>query len=310
MKNKSNFERIAGLASECMNSAKQERPELKWLEEKYKIYMRCNGLSNRQETDFQLYKIIFGKDAVSTSDILKIRYWRTGRHFPGSHQICNSFGQALNLNTQDCTYLLQAYFDSCDMFFEKDTEAPVYQQRIAQMRLLCDSYLCRVPNDRLVKMNIPPEQVEHYLRHLYYTDALFYVHTNNSTEDPYKSKHITSNTYNSELNRTLKLIGNIPRKTIIRHLILLGMPDINLEWINQNLSGLGYLPLVPNHTLKTGERFDWMLIQLLKLYEKCCKEYSDEERILWMQDNCRLLDQIFKQAGKNYLRFMYFKALD
>ena len=208
------------------------------------------------------------------------------------------------------TYLLQGYFDSCDTFFEKDTRDPVYQQRTAQISQLCDGYLRRIPYARLVKMNIPPDQTEHYLRHLYYTDALFYIYSNSSAEDPYKSKHITSNTYNSELKRTLKLLGSIPRKTMIRHLILLGMPDINLEWINQNLKALGYLPLIPDHTLRTGEQFDRMLIRLLKLYEECCKECSDEERRLWMQDNCRLLDRIFKQAEKNNLRFMYFKALD
>lgn len=310
MENKDISEKIADLAAECINSGKHERPELTWLEEKYKKYMQYNGLSSRQEADRQLYKDIFGKDALSTTDILKIRFWRTGHHFPSSHQTCYNFGQALDLNAQDCTYLLQGYFDSCDTFFEKDTKSPVYQQRIAQISQLCDSYLHRIPHARLVKMNIAPDQVKHYLRHLYYTDALFYIYSNNSAEDPYKSKHITSNTYNSELSRTLKLLGNIPRKTIIRHLILLGMPDISLEWINQNLKALGYLPLIPEHTLRTGEQFDRVLIQLLKLYEECCKECSDEERMFWMQNNCRLLDQIFKQAGKNNLRFMHFKALD
>ena len=310
MENRDISERIAELASECMDSDKYERPELAWLKEKYKEYMQRNEFYSRQEADCQLFRDIFGKDALRASSFLKIRFWRTGHHFPGSHQICYNFGQALDLNAQDCTYLLQGYYDSCDLFFEKDNKIPVYQQRITQMSQLCDSYLRRIPHARLIKMNIPPDQVKHYLRHLYYTDALFYIYSYKSAEEPYVSKHILSSTYNSELNRTLKLLGNIPRKTIIRHLILLGMPDISLEWMNQNLKALGYLPLIPEHTLRTGEKFDRMLIQLLKLYEECCKESSDEERIRWMQDNCRLLDQIFKQAEKNNLRFMHFKALD
>lgn len=303
-------ESIEILATECINSRAQERPELEWLKSKYAAFMQAAGLTARQEADHLLYQKIFGNKTPLPSDILKIRYWRTGRHFPNSHKLCSDFGHALGLEPSELRFLLQGYFDDCAQSFEQASSDPLYQQRLRKVESLTKEYLDRVPYDRLYKMNIQPNQIQHYLRHLYYTDALFYIYTDRFPFDPYRLKHIASNTYNSELNRTLKLLGNVPRKTMIRHLILLGMPDISVEWINRHLEFFGYLPLTKTHTLQTGELFDRMLIQLITLYEACQETYSAEECICVMQDSCRWMDQIFKEAGKKHLRFMYFKALD
>ena len=72
----------------------------------------------------------------------------------------------------------------------------------------------------------------------------------------------------------------------------------------------GFLPLTESHTLVSGEYQDWLLIQLFQLYEKKCHSFSKEEKLLWFQNACRILDHYFIRTGHPKLRFMHFKALD
>lgn len=312
------YNRIQSIAGDCLLLTHQERPELKWLKGKYNNYMERNGFSDKSTADAHLFYAIYGGWPLRQTDLLKVRYWRTGQHLPATHQICSLFGRALGLSDEDQKFLLQGYFDGCDQYFTEKTEDPVYLQRSGIMEALKREYLLRIPSEELARMNIDPDRIEHYQRHLYYITARQYVSLNGPVPDPVSTRHITSITYDSELNRTLRLLGNVPRKTIIRHLFLLNMPDLTLERINRQLEALGYLRLREEHTLKTGEHLDWLLIRLLKLYEEVRqtgsspqgKPLSHNECCQWMQECCRLLDQIWKEADRPHLRFMYFKALD
>ena len=89
-----------------------------------------------------------------------------------------------------------------------------------------------------------------------------------------------------------------------------GLPDITLKQLNEQLSFFGFLPLTESHTLVSGEYQDWLLIQLFQLYEKKCHSFSKEEKLLWFQNACRILDHYFIRTGHPKLRFMHFKALD
>ncbi|MDE6621348.1 MAG: hypothetical protein K2K74_12845 [Lachnospiraceae bacterium] len=85
------------------------------------------------------------------------------------------------------------------------------------------------------------------------------------------SGHFLSVSYESELTKSFKLEGEIPRKTMLRHLLLLGMPFISHQVLNDGLMNLGYLPLTEGHTMITGEYLDVLLLFFLSLYEESCR---------------------------------------
>lgn len=206
--------------------------------------------------------------------------------------------------------MLQGYYDSCDRFYE--TPQPydsVYQKRRKFMEHLVQEYLYHISEEKLNTLKISREAIRHNVRHLYFTDALNYIHPDLITSDSSVTKHIASINYDSEFNRNLKLLGVIPRKTMIRHLFLFGMPDISLDKMNQQLKALGYLPLQETHTLKTGEPLDWLLIQLLTEYDRRKKEMSVYNRSQWMLRTLSFLCSYFDRKGERHLQFLYFKSL-
>ena len=74
--------------------------------------------------------------------------------------------------------------------------------------------------------------------------------------------HITSINYESEFSRQMKLLGEIPRKTMILHLLIFSMPFINRELMNKRLESFGYLHLDREHTQVDGSRLDQLLLVL------------------------------------------------
>lgn len=304
-------EEMDRLAMECMGLKCGERPEVQWLKEKYQEFMRREGIAGKEEADRCIYKRMYGEMPAKKQDILKIRYWRTGRHLPVNHRQCEAFGRALGLDGEEMRYLLQGYYDGCDEVHEEESTdmQSVYWKRRKAMQRLVDGYLRGISQSRLEQMNITHGALDHSMRHLYYTDALNYVCKELPEGKQYLKSHITSINYDSELGRNMKLLGAIPRKTMIRHLIILGTPSLSLEWMNRQLKAFGYLELQEQHTLRCGERLDWLLIRLLDRYEAFREGHTAQECSLWLQKKCRLLDGCFAAEGRNRLRFMYFKSL-
>ena len=299
------------LAVQCMELGYRERPEVVWLKARYLDFMDREGIHARGDADRCLYERMYGKAPERQQDILKIRYWRTGRHLPVSHMQCTAFGRALGLSREEMRYLLQGYYDSCDTIFEEEPpdNCSVYWRRREAMKKLTEDYLQGIPRERLDKLRIGDSILEHNIRHLYYTDACGYVHSGMTEGRKYLNRHITSAAYDSEFSRSLRLLGVIPRKTMIRHLLILGMPQVRLEWMNEQLASFGYLELQEQHTLRGGERLDWLLIRLLGGYEEYCQGRTEAECRHWMRSSCRALDHFFEKEGRKGLRFMYFKAL-
>ena len=123
---------------ECMALQHGERPEVQWLKEKYQEFMRREGIGGKEEADKCIYRRMYGKEPVKQQDILKIRYWRTGRHLPVNHGQCISFGRALGLDGADLRYLLQGYYDGCDEIYQEespDMQSVYWKRRNAMQRL-------------------------------------------------------------------------------------------------------------------------------------------------------------------------------
>ena len=122
--------RILALAEECIRLGKQELPEKQWIGRMYERFRAANGMPGKAETDGLIFRKMYGNAPEKASDTLKIRYWRTGRHLPGSREQCMAFGRALELSADETQYLIQGYYDRCDRVFETEEPDAVYLERI------------------------------------------------------------------------------------------------------------------------------------------------------------------------------------
>lgn len=219
-----------------------------------------------------------------------------------------SLAEALELSLEERRFLIQGYYDRCDEVYSQEPpgDSGPYWERRRLMEELKRKYLLRTKPERLLKRSLEMDNLAHSFRHLYYVDAGLYISSDRT--DKHMDRGI-SLSYHTELNRTMSLLGEIPRKTILRHLIILGMPHIDRERLSGWLVELGYLPLDENHTLIGGDYLDWLLIHLLERYRECCGGKGPEESVQWFQAASRVLDRYFKESGAESLRFMNFKAL-
>lgn len=306
------MEKIMNMAEQCLTLELEERPEITWLKDKYARLQEKYHLNFKEKTDCFIFERMYLRPPKNSYETLKIRYWRTGKHVPSDRQQCTSFGKALELSDSEMELLIKEYYDRNDQAFEKvpDKSHRLYWERKKLIDALVTEYLDRVSENHLQKLNIPISEKEHYLRHLYYIDALKYVNCNLPDNQLYALKHTASINYGSELQKNLKLLGEVSRKSMLRHLLILKMPYISREIINSYLLALGYCPLCEQHTLTGGERLDWLLLHLLELYEEYSIGKSPDECIQWFQMHCSLLDRYFAEHGKKNLRFHYFKALE
>lgn len=303
-----NERKLSSIVKKCIDLSANERPELIWLSKKYEEFMIKMNISKKSEADRLLYERMYARHPQNEAALSKIRFWRTGKHMPVNREQLFLLGKALDLNQEEYEYLLKNYAEKNDLLFEKaDEENDIYKSRRELMEELVNEYFLKVHPSKLLELNISPSEVKHNFRHLYYTDSLKYVSLSNIAQT---DSHMASINYASELNRNMNLLGEIPRKTMLRHLFILGIPFINLEIINKYLVAFGYLPLTENHTLVGGEALDFLLINVLNLYEKECKQESTEYCIQWLKQTFCMLDKMFQNSKMEALRFMYYKALD
>lgn len=304
---------ILSLADECISLQEQERPELRWLKEKYHSFRLKNNIKKKSDADQLIFQKMYSKKPEKNSDILKIRYWRTGQHMPLNRKECIAFGHALSFGEKDMLFLIQNYFDKSYTIYENSSsyQRSDYQQKCRFMNELIKKYLRQTTVERLSFLNISPNMLERNLRHIYYTDAITYIHPSNIKSNlSVLARHITSRNYDSEMQRLLRLQGEIPRKTMIRHLILIGMPHLTLAELNKQLKVFNYLPLTEQHTLVGGEHYDWLLIRLFQMYEEMRRHFDLTTCWSWFRKSSQILDKYFLEKKQPKLRFMYFKSLN
>lgn len=296
------------LTKNCIEVGKKERPEIQWLSNVYDRFRMEKGKLGKAEADEILYQKMYLCVPKRSSDLLKIRYWRTGRHVPVSRAECSAFGRALELKREEMDYLIRAYYDRNDRVYNPGQEDEIYEHRILLLRELCQEYLDRVHPSVRRRFYHSGNDLEKSLRHLYYMDAGSYL-TCNKLEQVEIRQHIASINYMSEFSRQMKLYGEIPRRTMIRHLIVLGMPFLNTELLSKRLEAFGYLPLDKTHTQVDGSCLDQLLLGLFKIYERNCTGKSPEECEQRFRHAYTVIDRYLEEQGNANLRFMYFKAL-
>jgi len=293
--------RLMDTAKECLERSRGERPELKRLKELYEKRRAACGL-NRADMDAFLYERIHGEAPSNATEPLKLRYWRTGHHYPANRQICLDFARALELDEKETRWLMTAWMDRSVYFHGKvpPREDAGYWGRRKKIQDMIQTYFdCRFPAEKKFSQNA--------FRHRYYLDALNCIDAESSSAS-WKGS-LDSINYDSELKRTSMLLGEIPRKTMLRHLILLSLPRLTLRDLQADLCFFGYLPLTPEHTIIGGEYLDRLVMESVELYERIASEAGPEEAMDWFAECWRELDHYFVSEGKQGFRLFYFKAL-
>lgn len=148
----------------------------------------------------------------------------------------------------------------CDRVFEAGTEEAVYRDRLGILEELRREYLDKVHPAMKRQLYHAGAKMEHSLRHLYYTDARNYIHFRQEGTAFQVGRHISSINYMSEFGWQMKLLGEISRKTMIRHLLIFSIPFVNKERLSRWLRKLGYLGLDENHTQADAGRLESCLL--------------------------------------------------
>ena len=291
----------------CTESGWESR-EAAWIRERFEDVARSQSLSGRGALDRLVFERLYGRQPEKSTEQLAVRYWRTGRHKPQSREQCLALGRALALNPADEAFLLQGYYDSADMVFNAaDYEDPVYRRRRRYLEDLVAQYLAMVHPLELECLNIPWEKSGEYLRHCYVQDARQYVDTKNKLDG---ASHLNSANYVNEFQRLRFLVGEIPRKTILRHLFLLSAPFVSRSILDLGLETLGYLPLDEQHESRFGERTDFLVLSLLEWYQQECAGKPPLRLSCVAPPYLRLMDTFLLHRGHPELRFLHFKTLD
>ena len=192
--------------------------------------------------------------------------------------------------------------------FGPETADAVYRERAALLGEIAGGYLGRVPAQVKRQLFRAGADLEHSLRHLYFTDAKSYVNFQEA-EQVVVGQHISSINYMSEFRRQMRLFGEIPRRTMIRHLLIFGTPFVSAGRLSGQLERFGYLGLDENHTQADGSRLDWLLLRFLELYEESCRGMSPERRGSWFREAYSILDSYLVSRQNTSLRIFYFKSL-
>ena len=307
-------DKVKRLAESVFAREPKHRPEAQGIQRQAERMAQNHGISSRGETDRLIFEKMYAR-VPAQKDTVKIRYWRTGRHLPAGREEALLFAGALGMGQSETQYFLQVCMEKSDTIFEEplnpeDERFCLYKGRTDLMEGMIAEYIAQVPPSRIIQLNIPYERLAAYARHLYCMDAVRATALYGEGDGKRNLKtHFSSVNYESEFLRMRKLLGEIPRRTMLRHIFLLGMPYLNRRLLDERLGMLGYLPLTEGHTGTRGELLDDMLIGFLKLYERDCAGCDPLACRGWLLDRLCGLDRYLRDAGKDEYRFLYFRGL-
>ena len=308
---------MESIVAKCIALGAEPSFEDLWIQKMFDRITVKYGLPGRMETDLFISHRL-GRNDSSTQ--LKVRYWRTRQHLPGNREQCIQLGKALELSDEEMVILLQRYYDSSDCEFRRDyaeqeqrwirsDQHPLYHSRQSFVNDTLERYMQKLSDKAHQAISPSRAPISNYARHLYCIDALNYIHCPSPVSQERRSKHLTSSSFASEFSRSLRLLGNIPRKTMLRYLFLFYGAEISRSRLDEALTRLGYLPLDASHAMPGGQRLDFLILALLERYERECAQADMIQRQHWLYIHCQALDKTLQIMNQHNLRFLYFKGL-
>ena len=297
-----------------LSLSNETRSEVLWLQERYQDFLKASGLKNRRQGDMLLAQRMNASPGspaeISGTAVLKVRYWRTGKHYPKNRDGCAAFGQALGLNAEDRRFLMTDWFNRSDMSFTpEDIQSAEYLQRIQLLKKLQQEFLDKQRPEEFLAMCAPGTRPHENLRYIYCRNALRYLGTRARLRISEPLSHLDTRAYEYQFSREMKLLGEISRSAMIRHLLILGMPFVSRERINGWLTELGFAPLNKTHRLPDGSAQDLMILGLLELYEKECTGLEPHRCTEWFRQTAGLFDDILDTAGCGEVNPFRFKHI-
>ncbi len=308
MKNQELERKISEIITEIKTKRADVRPEKEWLLDKYERYKQKleaeeNQRLTRTQTDERLYKELYHTAPLKYSQITKIRYWRSGTHFPGNYEEALGFARVLGLDKEEIRYFFQVYLEQNHFADEEKWKAAV---------MLLDSlkteFQQKIHPSEILRYGVLERDLSRCFRMLYFEKAAGYVNLISVTKEGRLNPQ-ESASFGSELMRIQKMQGHFSRKTLIRHLIILGSPFVSVEQMNLWLECLGCAPLQEAHTTVDGYRMDLLVIRVLELYEKTARGLEPQEGKLLLRWILSEMDRTLQGQDMQELCFMYFKAL-
>ena len=121
--------------------------------------------------------------------------------------------------------------------------------------------------------------------------------------------HMLTRGYDYQFGREMKLIGDISRNAMIRHLLVLGMPFVSVSRVNGWLEALGYMPLCKKHRQPGGAATDLLVEGLLEIYEKECTGKEPAACMAWFLRAARQMDDALDAAGCAFANPFRFKHI-
>jgi len=311
--NQEDLFRIAEHSANLMSSA-GKRAEENWLEEIYLQFLCKNGIRTRAEGDERISRIMSelrgDSNTQKESDLIKIRYWRTGKHYPRNRAICVLFGQALGLEEADQRRLMMEWYNRADRVFEaEDMGDKTYMRRRELLRKLQTEFLEKQKPEELLSMCAPGTVPSENLRYIYCIQALQYLSSATRKNISIPRIHLDTRSYQYQFSRDMKLFGEISRITMIRHLLILGMPFVSKDRMSNWLEMLGYMPLREDHRTPEGTAEDMPVMGLLELYENTCTGMSPNQCMEWFCQAAGILGDILGAMGYSRANPFYFKHI-
>ena len=308
MKNQELERKIAEIIADIRENKVQVRPERLWLLDKYERFkqeleLRKGQSLTKNQTDERLYKELYHAAPLKYSQITKIRYWRSGTHFPGNYEEALGFVRALGLDEEEIRYFFQVYLEQNYFADEKKHKAAV--QLLDSLKT---EFQQKIHPSEILRYGVREKDLSRCFRMLYFEKAAGYVNLTSVTKEGRLNPQ-ESASFGSELMRIQKMQGHFSRKTLIRHLIILGSPFVSVEQMNLWLECLGCAPLQEAHTTVDGYRMDLLVIRVLELYEKTARGLEPQEGKLLLRWILSEMDRTLRGQDMQELCFMYFKAL-
>lgn len=300
------------LVCSCARASCGPSPEKLWLGEACRQRYRTWGATRLADGDAQLFERVFGRPPATSSDVLRVRYWRTGHSVPSNRQTLLALGTALGLDDEQERYLIQSYFDRSDsVIAAAEGASPQYLRRRALMDGLRREFLDKIHPIRLSRLGISRQDVDASFRYLFVLESLSYVSgiAYPTDVDAPRLSRLSTTSYATVLHHYVVLQGELRRRDMLRTLIVLMAPFLSRERLDHTLDDLGFLPLTAGHQLPGGGRLDDLLIALLEGYEDECAGTTPEQCQAWLQGHLRRMDQIARQVGADELRLMAYRTV-
>lgn len=297
------------IAQACDASGAHRRRESLRLAEMISRFSARHDCRRKEECDRLLYELTFRKKAGKSADAQKIRFWRTGRYYPRNRAVCEAFAGALSLSPEERLFLIREWYDRCDRAFtRKDTADPEYRRRLSVMDQMKKEFIMKISPGEKEQYGITDVPAENSLRYLYCLKARSYLYPGQENSRVILPGDTAS--YTSRFTMDMKLLGEISRASMIRHIIILSAPYINSALVSEKLALLGYAPLDKEHLSPDGYARDSLLISLLDLYEAACGRAGPQECSLILQEILSYADQRLKEQGKTGLSVMRHRFLN